>query len=232
VKLDTRTGKLEWFYQLTPHALCDWSLQGPPILVDAGRQKLVVAAGRAGIVVALDRSSGDLVWKHSVGRHNGHDNDGARAMRGDFSNLKIPMTVFPGSLGGVQSPISTNGSAVFVPVMDYPTTLVNQRGATQGETKSGEIIALEVGNGTPRWRRALPDLPAGPTSVVNDLVLASTFKGTAYALDARAGNVVWTHSLPAGIIGGLAVSDETLLVPATVANGSEQPQLIAYRLDG
>ena len=30
-----------------------------------------------GIVYALDRDSGELVWKTPVGTHNGHDDDGA-----------------------------------------------------------------------------------------------------------------------------------------------------------
>jgi glucose dehydrogenase len=35
VKLDARTGKLQWYYQLTPHDIFDWDLQDPPILVPA-----------------------------------------------------------------------------------------------------------------------------------------------------------------------------------------------------
>ena len=38
VKLDAKTGKLEWYYQVTPHALYDWDFQNPPILVERRRQ--------------------------------------------------------------------------------------------------------------------------------------------------------------------------------------------------
>ena len=32
------TGKLQWYYQMTPHDLYDWDLQDPPILAERGRQ--------------------------------------------------------------------------------------------------------------------------------------------------------------------------------------------------
>jgi hypothetical protein len=44
VKLDEKTGKVEWYHQVTPHALYDWDFQNPPILVNAGGKELVVGA--------------------------------------------------------------------------------------------------------------------------------------------------------------------------------------------
>ena len=39
VKLDATTGKLEWYYQQTPHDLYDHDLQDPPMLVGAGGRR-------------------------------------------------------------------------------------------------------------------------------------------------------------------------------------------------
>ncbi len=91
-----KTGKLQWYYQQTPHDIYDWDFQDPPILIKAGGRELAIGAGKSGIVVALDADTGKPVWKRPVGTHNGHDDDGLLAMRGEYSKLKTPMTVFPG----------------------------------------------------------------------------------------------------------------------------------------
>lgn len=60
VKLNAKTGKMEWYFQLNPHDLYDWDLQGPPILIDSGGRELVVAGGKVGFVIALDAKTGKL----------------------------------------------------------------------------------------------------------------------------------------------------------------------------
>ena len=61
VKLDASTGKLEWYYQQTPHDLYDWDLQDPPILVNVGGRQEVIGAGKSGWVVALGRPDREAV---------------------------------------------------------------------------------------------------------------------------------------------------------------------------
>lgn len=231
VKLDAGTGKLEWYYQLTPHALCDWDLQGPPILIDAGGRELAVIAGKGGIVIAVDRDSGKLVWKRVVGRHNGHDQDGLAAMRGDYSNLSIPQTVYPGTLGGVMSPPSTDGSLIFVPVVNHPTTLIGQGESREGGFKKGELVAIDAASGSIAWRHKFSSAPIGATDAVNALVFATTLEGKMYAFKGKTGSQVWESALPAGTIAGLGFSANMLLAPAGFPSGREQtPQLVAYRL--
>jgi outer membrane protein assembly factor BamB len=231
VKLDAKTGKLDWYYQLTPHALCDWDLQGPPILIEAGGRELVVIAGKGGIVIALDRSTGELVWKRAVGLHNGHDQDGVRAMRGDYSNLKIPQTVYPGTLGGVMSPPSTDGSLIFVPVVNHPTTLVGQLESKEGAYKKGELVAIDAASGSIAWQHKFSSAPIGATDAVNELVFATTLEGKVYAFESKGGKQVWESSLPAGTIAGLGFGGDMLLAPAGILTSREQsPQLVAYRV--
>lgn len=233
VKLDANTGKLDWYYQLTPHALCDWDLQGPPILIEAGSRELVVIAGKGGIVVALDRGTGQLVWKRAVGLHNGHDRDGTRAMRGDYSNLKIPQTVYPGTLGGVMSPPSTDGSLIFVPVVNHATTLVSQTKSNEEASRTGELVAINATSGSIAWQHKFSSAPLGATDAVNELVFATTLEGKVYAFEGKSGKQVWESSLPAGMIAGLGFGGDMLLAPAGVLTNREQsPQLVAYRLSG
>ena len=75
VKLDAKTGKLQWFYQHTPHDIYDWDFQDPPLLLNVGGKELAIGAGKSGDVVALDANTGKPVWKRAVGTHNGHDDD-------------------------------------------------------------------------------------------------------------------------------------------------------------
>ena len=75
-----------------------------------GGKDVVVAAGKSGIVLAADPKTGKVLWQRAVGKHNGHDDDGLLAMRGEESKIDAPTTVYPGTLGGVIAPMSTDGS--------------------------------------------------------------------------------------------------------------------------
>ena len=55
VKLDHKTGKLDWYYQLTPHDINDWDMQNSPILTTVNGKDVVIDGGKAGIVVAVDQ---------------------------------------------------------------------------------------------------------------------------------------------------------------------------------
>ena len=231
VKLNASTGQIQWYYQLTPHDLYDRDLQDPPILANVGGRQVVIAAGKAGFVLALDAQTGKLLWKRSVGIHNGHDSDGIYAMRHEYSKLKLPETVYPGLLGGVIAPMATNGSTVFVPVVNHSVTITSQTETSESGPSTGELVALDVATGAVRWTHKLPSAAFGAATAVNDLVFATTFEGVLYAFDANSGSVAWESKLPAGTNTGVAVEGDTLIVPAGVALASEQtPELTAYRL--
>jgi outer membrane protein assembly factor BamB len=231
VKLNAQTGKVAWHYQQTPHDLYDWDLQDPPILAEVKGRKEVIAGGKSGWVIALDPHSGKVLWKRSVGIHNGHDNDGVYAMRHEYSKLSMPETVYPGLLGGVIAPMATNGSTVFVPVVNHPVTI-----ATQGETQengpiSGELVALDAATGALKWSHKFPAAAFGAATAVNDIVFATTFEGALYAFDASSGKLVWETKLPASTNTGVAVAGDTLIAPAGLATGNGQtPAIAAYRL--
>jgi outer membrane protein assembly factor BamB len=231
VKLNARTGKLEWYFQQTPHDIYDWDLQDPPILIDAGGRREVIAAGKSGVVLALDSATGKLLWRRAVGIHNGHDHDNVYAMRGEYSRLSLPETVYPGQLGGVIAPMASNGTTVFVPVVNHSATMASQSEIQENGPTTGELVALDAATGAVRWDRKLPGPAFGATTAVNDLVFATTFEGLVYAFEAKTGALAWQKQLPAGTNTGVAVSGDTLIAPAGVALGEGQtPKLVAYRL--
>lgn len=233
IKMNAKTGKLVWYHQVTPHDLYDWDFQGPPILMKAGGKQIVVAAGKSGIVLAADPKTGKVIWQRAVGKHNGHDEDGLLAMRGEASKINSG-TLYPGTLGGVIAPMSTDGSTVFAPVVNYPGEVINGSRIGEGGEAGGLVVALDAATGKVRWESEEFATPAyGATTAVNDLVFATNYEGTVSALDAKTGQVVWREKLPAGTNSGVMVEGETLIAPAGLAAASGQvPKIVAYKLGG
>jgi outer membrane protein assembly factor BamB len=233
VKLDAKTGKLDWFHQVTPHDIYDWDFQGPPILIRVGGRDVVVAAGKSGIVLAADQKTGKVIWQKAVGKHNGHDDDGLLAMRGEGSKIKTPSTVYPGSLGGVIAPMSTDGKAIFVPVVNSPITILSGAEKQEPGPSTGEVVALDAATGKTIWKEETATPAYGATTSVNDIVFATVVEGTVTAFDAKSGQVIWREKLPAGTNAGVMAHGDTLIAPAGLAAAEGQtPQIVAYRLGG
>ena len=231
VKLNATTGKMQWYYQETPHDLYDRDLQDPPILMNVDGKQAVVTAGKGGFVLAVERQTGKLLWKRSVGKHNGHDNDDIYAMKHEYGKLHMPETVYPGLLGGVIAPMATNGSTIFVPIVNFPVSYTSQTEDTEGPTGNGEIVALNAATGAVKWTHTFPFAAFGAPTAVNDLVFVPTFDGTLYAFAAETGEVVWQVKLPAGTNTGVVVSGDTVIAPTGVAGAPGQsPALVAFRL--
>jgi PQQ-dependent dehydrogenase (methanol/ethanol family) len=63
--IDTKTGKLRWYFQFTPHDLHDWDANEPIALVDTTwkgePRKLLLHANRNGFLYVLDRTNGKML---------------------------------------------------------------------------------------------------------------------------------------------------------------------------
>jgi glucose dehydrogenase len=231
VKLDEKTGKIQWHFQQTPHNIYDWDFQDPPVLTSAGGKELAIGAGKSGVVVAIDANSGKPVWKRPVGVHNGHDDDPLHAMRGEYSKLKTPMEVYPGTLGGVIAPMAASDSTLFVPVVNHSMTVLSPSEITESSEATGELVAIDIASGKIEWTKKLSAPAYGAPTVANDLVFATTSEGLVYGLDAKSGGEVWQSSLPAGTNAGVMASGEYLIAPAGLPLAEGQiAELVAYRL--
>lgn len=232
VRLDERTGRVEWHYQLAPHGVCTGGL-GSPVLAEAGGRKLVVGTGMQGIVVGLDRETGKLLWRRPVGIHNGHDNDGLLAMRGEYAKLETPAVFYPGLYGGVFGPVALRGSTVFVPVTNGAVRVASQTALEPVGSYKGELVALDVATGAVEWQRRFPAPVFGPATVSNDLVFAASLDGVASALDVHSGREVWRAKLPGHTEGGMTLTGDVLLARSgSPGLYGETPRLLAYRLGG
>jgi outer membrane protein assembly factor BamB len=232
VKLDAATGKMQWHYQHTPHDIYDWDFQDPPLLLDAGGKELAIGGGKSGEIVALDANNGKPVWQRPVGTHNGHDKDNIYAMKGEYSKIK-PGEVFPGVLGGVIAPMATDGKTIFVPVVNGSASISAKGELGQGGEMTGEMVALDAATGKVKWDQEFSSAVFGAPTVVNDVVFATAFEGSVYALDAGSGGELWVGTLPAGINTNVSISGDTVIAPAGIATAEGQkPEIVAFRLAG
>jgi alcohol dehydrogenase (cytochrome c) len=191
--LGTRTGALLWHDQVTPHDVRDHDFQLPPILTTARGRPIAVGAGKGGLVIAWDRQTHRRVWQTSVGIHR---ND-----RGPLP--RRPVSVCPGLLGGVETPMASAGGRVFVPVVDLCTKgsaygFEDLDRIDVGARGTGELVALDTATGRRLWKLRLPQAPFGCATVADGIVFTTTFDGHVYGVDAASGSVLWNGSLRAG----------------------------------
>jgi len=224
--LGARTGKLEWYDQVTRHDVRDYDFQLPPLLLSARGRPLVIGAGKAGRVVAWNRVTHRRVWSTAVGVHR-HDLGPLPAQR---------VSVCPGLLGGVETPMAAAGGRVFVPVVDLcmkgsatgyePLDRVNV--AKRGR---GELVALDAATGRKQWVVRLPQADFGCATVSGGVVFTATYDGTVLGLSTANGAVLWRARVGGGINSCPAVADGWLLVGAGVPRGpGSRLELTAFRI--
>jgi mono/diheme cytochrome c family protein len=233
VKLNREDGKEIWHRQVLAHDVYDWDLQLPPILTDDGDRELVVAAGKVGYVYAIDSEDGTVVWQRPVGLHSGHDKDNETALQGNLDQMpKLPITLLPGILGGVETQMAVADGVVYAPIVNIPTVFKSQEKFDLQIAKgTGEMVALNVNDGTPKWKHDFAQPAYGAATVSNDLVFTTTFEGKLIALDRDDGSVVWEQQMPAGTNATVAIVGDTLVTAASFPQTKDQhPAIIAYRL--
>ncbi|HMW45669.1 MAG TPA: PQQ-binding-like beta-propeller repeat protein [Solirubrobacterales bacterium] len=230
VALNAATGKLKWFFQAVPHDFRDYDLQLPPILatfrVNGRKRDVVITGGKMGTVYVVDRRNGKLIWKRNVGRHN-QWGDPARDLPTAAEDL--PVTMYPGVAGGVETPMSVSGNSIFVPVSDLCATVVSVTTIVSCpyQTGTGAILALGGGTGRTLWKTPIPTLPDGATTVVGDVVMAPGVDGTLYSLRASDGEILASPKAITGVNAPPAVSGRTVYIGAGAGPG---PAVQAWRL--
>ena len=138
VKLNREDGEMIWARQVLPHDVYDWDLQLPPIVTQDGDRDLILASGKLGYVYAIDAGDGSIVWKKAVGKHNGHDQDNEPALAGQYEQMpKLPITILPGILGGVETQMAVADGVVYAPIVNVPTRL-QDAGRLRAPTPQGD----------------------------------------------------------------------------------------------
>jgi outer membrane protein assembly factor BamB len=233
VALDGKTGKLRWYYQAVPNDFHDWDMHLSPIYARADGRALIIGGGKMGYVYAMDAATGKLVWKTKVGLHNGHDHDGTLALQHKLK-LRFPLTVEPGIVGGVETPMAVADGVVYVPVANLASewkTASTGLGNANFAKGKGELLALDLATGKVLWDTRLPQMPDGAATVANDLVFTTTFDGYVIAFKRKDGSIVWKQKLPAFTNAPIAIVGDTLITAASFPGGKGQTtEVIAFRL--
>ncbi|MDQ1556131.1 MAG: hypothetical protein QOI02_1133 [Actinomycetota bacterium] len=230
VALNGQTGKLLWSRQAVAHDVRDYDLMIPAITatlpIRRVQTEVVLVAGKMGKAYAYRADNGQRLWTLSVGRHQ---NDTGPLPR-------TPADIYPGDLGGVETPMAFASSRLFVPWLDYPTRASASGPAGGGgasyKTGRGGLTAVDAASGKVLWQHKLPSLDFGAATIANDVVFTSTYAGMIYAFDTQTGKTLWAKQAPAGINAFPAIDGNTLLVGAAAPGFTKNPhfQLVAYSL--
>ncbi len=242
VSLDLATGGVRWSLNANPHDVLDHDFQNSPVLVTVNLNEtptqIAVGAGKTGTVIAADATTGALLWKAYVGKHQ---ND-------EMQELPPGTTeVYPGGLGGVESPPAFGDGKIFAPYIDFPQYLT-PTGAADSNSNIGDatggLAAIDAATGQIVWDVKVDAIVVAGATVVNDLVFSGSLDGFFRAYDVKTGKQVWEFQMPVGLNAPPAVAGDIILIaptapilnPPTNANGTPvaapegKPQIIALKL--
>jgi alcohol dehydrogenase (cytochrome c) len=211
VVLDSRSGKLKWWYQLTPNDGHDLDLGAAPVLYRAANERGFVAlAGKDGYVHLLDRDTHRPVARTAVTTIS---NTGA---------LPTPegVLVCPGAYGGVEwngPSVDVARSLVFVGAVDWcsifrsgevvyrPGELYSGGSYSQvNSPPKGQITALDATNGKVKWTyRAAAPVVAGVTATAGGVVLTGDLNGNFLILKSSNGERLYEYPTGGAIAGGV-----------------------------
>src|SRR5579863_2847555 len=234
VALDADTGKLQWYYQVSPHDTHDFDNTTAPILfdrmVEGKPRKLLAQAARNGFFVTLDRATG----KYLVARpYVPLDWSSGLSARGE----PIPIPDKDPSVGGSINVVNASnweapaynpkaglfyvnaveGKAIYYLTDDgaHPSGYGGTGVGIGPEQRALKAIDPLTGNAV--WTHRYPNLNNAPSTVgasvlttASNLVISGDDQKNAIIFSADKGQVLWHHEM----------------------NGNESSGIITYMLDG
>jgi outer membrane protein assembly factor BamB len=213
VALDAATGHQRWYHRLTG--------TGQPTATIV--HNVLIHHDGDGIVVALDPTSGRLLYRRRV--------DAVASMAGAVpldSGLIITTGIFPNRVIGLQRstgrtvwtwefsrsdsgigdcPPASDGETIYC---DYLSPVTLGPPVDPGQPARANVYALDAKTGRPRWTLALEPGVAPPRneSAIPLLYRGSVFVGSAvapyvHAIDAKSGSLLWRHEVHGPVKGGI-----------------------------
>ena len=189
-------------------------------MVNGAQKKIVIGAGKLGYAVAFDAQTGDILWKTPVGKHQNDDTQQIPAGQS--------IEVYPGTYGGVETPMALAGNVIYVPDLNMSTNYTSSGLVpSAGFSGTGELDAIDITTGKILWTATFPAIDVGGATVVGNLVFTSTYDGKVFGLDRASGKQIWSWQAPGGVNSPLTVVGDTMLVPVGI---SKSPTMVALKL--
>jgi len=222
--LDADTGRLQWYFQFTPHDLYDYDSTQIPVLLDTEWQghprKLLVQANRNGFYYVLDRTNGKFLFAKSFGKvtwAKGIDASGRPVLNGALVSKPAGTRVCPGALGltnwyspsfdpetGLLYVSTSNECDIFTSSPQQYRAGHDFLGSVYvpdpAERPTGNLKALDVHTGEVKWTFPYFSNPnGGALSTAGGVVFAADGDGNFIAFDARTGRDLWHIQLGATV---------------------------------
>ena len=227
VALDLDTGKLKWYFQVSPHDTHDFDNTTAPILfdqvVDGKPQKLLAQAARNGFFVTLDRVTGKyLVVKPYVPL----DYSSGLSPQGEPIPIPDKDPTVGGSINivnasnwpapaynpktGLVYVNSVEGKAIYY-LTDDSTKPSGYGGTGTSIGHSQRVLqAIDPLTGNAVWKHTYPNLNNAPTTVgpsilttASNLLISGDDQKNVIIYSADKGQVLWHHEIGANESGGV-----------------------------
>lgn len=205
VALNIDTGKLAWYYQVSPHDTHDWDAAQTPVLIDGvfkGQQrKMLAQASRNGHFFLLDRATGEhLLTSRMIETLNWSKGINAKGQ-------PIPDPAKEATIDGVLVSPPSGGATNWPPPSFDPETGLFYVGTSDA------------------WSEFyLTDTDPHPEGYAAAERGAGSLGGTLRAIDYKTGKTVWSHHYPSGggAVGMLTTAGKLLFT------GDGSQHLIAF----
>jgi alcohol dehydrogenase (cytochrome c) len=232
VALNPDTGKLQWWFQASPHDTHDWDNVEAPVLFDGEingqKRKLLAQAARNGYFFVIDRTNGksvtsapfiDLNWSKGVDSRGEPIPNPAKQPKTDGT------LVIPASGGATNWPppsfdpetglfyVSASPSYSVYYLTDTSEHPEGYGGRDAGVWSESMLEALDYKSGQVRWKHVYPGHGgslSGVLTTAGKLLFTGDPSGNFIAFDPANGKILWHTGLT-----------------ATVSNGA-----MTYELDG
>jgi alcohol dehydrogenase (cytochrome c) len=219
IALHPSTGKLEWYFQFTPHDEHDWDAAQTPILTEVSikgtKRKVICWANRNGFYYVLDRVTGEfLTGVPFVEQNWAKDLDSNGRPIPSDADLGTGRLVKPFSGGGTNFQNAaldqakglifvhaTEGASLYTKALNVRQSkernLLLSSSASSLEPPTLFVRALDVATGARKWEHLSPPIQknlsysySGLLATGGGLVLGAS-GGYAFALDSATGHELW-----------------------------------------
>ena len=231
VALDADTGKLQWYYQFSPHNEFDWDATQVPVLANIqfqGRPRQVMLwANRNGMFYVLDRTNGQFLLGKPFAKVNwasGFDEKGRPIRVAGIEPTKEGTLVYPGNQGATNwynPSFSPETGLFYIPSWQDSSSIYSKADTppefSLDKSFSGEfprqgpenedyatIRAMDPSTGEKKWdfKLAAPRTEAGVLTTAGNVLFSGGRDGQFYAIDARDGKLLWETNLGVSVSAG------------------------------